>query len=297
MLGVAVGGSLLTFDNAREVGWGTLVWMALSLGASAYAGGFAGARGAPGIITSFAGSTTGFLCGAMFLIALTFFVGNSLVSAGQAAAGIVRGAAEAIPQLMPQGVMDDTQNMLRGIDRGDVEDAIRKAAPELQEAQVAAATEAVVRVGRESAGRIRDSLRDPTRLGESIRREADTMYRQFTGPEFVTRLEQQGLNNQQAQQVASSLEQRVNDIRNQLQVAGQRISSEARQLAEDAAKAASQAAWIWLGVALLVVGLAFVGGRNGSEQQAAEARLREEREVDQFRVERTDTTEPLQPHH
>ncbi len=297
MIGVAVSGTVFNFDNARGVGWGALAWVALSLAASAYAGGYAAAKAAPGITTSFGGSVTGVLCGAMFLISLTFFVGSSLVSAGQAAFGVIQGAAQAIPQVIPQGIVNDTQNMVQGLDRADVQDAIRKAAPELGETQVAAATDTVVRIGRESLDRIRGSLRNPGQLGDTIRREADTIYRQLTGPEFVSRLEQQGLARQQAQQVASALEQRVNEIRGQLQSASQRITAEAREFATDVAKVVSRAAWVWLGVALLVIGLAFVGGRSGSDQQEADARLREERELEQYRVPRSDTGEPLQPHH
>ena len=59
----------------------------------------------------------------------------------------------------------------------------------------------------------------------------------------------------------------------------------------------SKAAWIWLTAALLIVGLSFVGGRNGSAQATVDARLREEGEVADFRSRRTDTGEPLQPHH
>jgi hypothetical protein len=297
MIGVAIGGAVFNVDNARGVGWGTLAWMAISLGASAYAGGYAAAKASPGITTSFGGSATGVLCGAMFLLALSFATFNSLVSAGQAAFSVLQGAAQAIPQIVPQGIVDKTQNMLRGIDRADVQDAIRKAAPELGDTQVTAATETVVSVGRESLDRIRSSLRNPGQLGDVFRREADTVYRQLTGPEFVSRLEQQGLGQQQAQQVATALEQRVNDIRSQLQTASQQISAEARDLTQDAAKAVSKAAWIWLGVALLVITLAFVGGRNGGEQEAVDARLREKRELEQYRVQRTETGEPLQPHH
>lgn len=297
MIGIAIGGAVFNFDNARGVGWGTLAWMALSLGASAYAGGYAGAKAAPGITTSFGGSATGILCGAMFLLSLTFFTVNSLVSVGQAAFGVIQGAAQAIPRMVPQGVVNDAQNMLRGIDRADVQDAIRKAAPELGETQVTAATDTVARVGRESLDRIRSSLRNPGQLGDVFRREADTVYGQLTGPEFVSRLEQQGLGRQQAQQVATALEQRVNDIRSQLQNASQQISAEARELTQEAAKAVSKAAWIWLGVALLVVGLAFLGGRSGSEPETSEARLRREREVEQFQAQRADREEPLQPHH
>jgi hypothetical protein len=297
MVGVAVSGAVFNFDNARGVGWGALAWMALSLGASAYVGGYTSAKAAPGITTSFGGSATGVLCGAMFLISLTFFVGNSIVSAGQAAFGVLQEAAQAIPEVIPRGIVNDAQNMVRGMDRADVQDAIRKAAPELGETQVAAATDTVVRVGRESLDRIRESLRNPGKLGDTMRREADTIYRQLTGAEFVSRLEQQGLARPQAQQVASALEQRVNDIRGQLQSASQQITAEAREFTKDAARIVSRAAWIWLGVALLIVGLAFVGGRSGSEQQQADARLREERELEQYRVQRSDTGEPLQPHH
>jgi hypothetical protein len=297
VLGVAIGGAIFNFDNARGVGWGTLAWMALSVGISAYSGGYAAAKAAPGLTTSFGGSITGVLCGALFLVSLTFLIGNTIVSAGQAVFGVVREAAQAIPEMVPQGITEDAQNMLRGIDRADVQDAIRKAAPELGETQVAAATETVVRVGRESLDRIRGSLRNPGRLGDTFRREADTMYNQLTGPEFVGRLEQQGLARPQAQQVANALEQRVNDIRSQLQNASQKISSEARQLTEEAAKAVSKAAWMWLGAALLIIGLAFVGGRNGSAQTTVDARLRDEGEVDEFRSRRTDTGEAVQPHH
>ena len=297
MAGVAVGGALFNFDNAREVGSGTLAWMALSVAASAYAGGYAAAKAAPGIITAFGGTMTGILCGAMFLISLTFLVGNSIVSVGQVAFGVVRGAAQTIPQLVPQGIVDDTQNMLRGTDRADVQDAIRKAAPELGETQVTAATESVVQIGRESVSRIRASLRNPRQMGDVLRNEADTVYRQLTGSEFVNRLERQGLNNQQAQQVARSLEQRVNDLRSQLQNASQQISDDARKLTEEAAKAVSKAAWIWLGVALLVIGLSFLGGRHGSNQEGVEARLREDEDIDQFRTQRAEGVEPLHPHH
>jgi hypothetical protein len=297
MVGVAIGGAVFNFDNARGVGWGTLVWTAISLGVSAYAGGYAAARAAPGITTSSGGTATGILCGALLLLSLTFFVGNTLVSAGQAAFGVVRGAAQVIPQMVPRGITDDTQNMLRGIDRADVQDAIRKAAPELGDTQISAATDSVARIGRESMDRIRASLRNPGQLGDVFRREADTIYNQLTGPEFVRRLEQQGLNRQQAEQVARSLEQRVNDIRGQLQNASQQIASEARQLTEEAAKMVSRAAWVWFGVGVLIIGLSFVGGRNGSARGVAEARVREEGEIEQFPTRRTDTGEPSQLHH
>jgi uncharacterized membrane protein len=134
-------------------------------------------------------------------------------------------------------------------------------------------------------------------MGDVLQSEADTVYRQLTGSEFVNRLEQQGLNNQQAQQVARSLEQRVNDLRSQLQNASQQISEEAREFTEEAAKALSKAARLWLGVALLVIGLAFLGGRNGSDQEGVEVRLREDEDVDQFRAQWTDRGEPSHPHH
>ena len=87
----------------------------------------------------------------------------------------------------------------------------------------------------------------------------------LSGDQFVSRLQKRGLSKAQAQEVSTVIGKRVAELRTQGEQAVQAASDLAQQVARDAASTAGKAAWIWLLLAGLVLGLASYGGGFGND--------------------------------
>ena len=87
----------------------------------------------------------------------------------------------------------------------------------------------------------------------------------LSGDQFVSRLQKRGLSKAQAQEVSTVIGKRVAELRTQGEQAVQAASDQAQQVARDAASTAGKAAWIWLLLAGLVLGLASYGGGFGND--------------------------------
>ncbi|MCO6430539.1 MAG: hypothetical protein J5J00_06730 [Deltaproteobacteria bacterium] len=275
MLGVAIAGGFFGFNVAEELGWMALIWIAITFAVCGFVAGFSGARAAPGLTTRSGGAYIGTLAGTLLLMIFTFFTINSLVSIGRgafgAAEGVVSGVSNAnLPNLQALGIQTDLQRILSGIDRAELEEMIARNAPDLNQQQVSAATEVAITTIRNSFARISGSLANVGQLGDVISREADTVYNQLTGDQFVQRLQQQGLAAPQAREVAGVLEQRINELRNQLRTAVSNLTSQLEDITQQAAEVISQGAWMWLLAALIIVGFSWLGGVQGSDAERVE---------------------------
>ncbi len=284
MIGLAIGGELFTIDAIRGFAWGAVIWVAVCLAISAFLAGYFGTRAAPGIITRRAGYFIGIVTGTLLLLALTFFTINSLVSAGRAAFGVAAGAASALPDAQALGVQGSLQQALSGFNREDLERLIAQNSPELDQNQVSAASDAAENVIRSAASEIARGVGNISTLGQTVSSQADRVYQELTGPQFVQQLQQRGLSADQAQEVSSALSQRVSELRTQLQ----QVAAGLEQQVEAAADALANAAWIWLLSALILLAFSVLGGALGSDQ-----RLIEEREEE---LRRPPSERPAMPH-
>ncbi|MDX2008013.1 MAG: hypothetical protein SFU83_22450 [Meiothermus sp.] len=276
VLGLAVG--LLTVQSrgidtdAGGLGVGTLVYMVLAMALSAFLAGLTAARAAA-FLTPAQGRFNGFLTGVVLLLALTWLASNLLFSGLNSALGLASGALNAVAGAADRntlGAGDAYQAIVNGLDEEEVADLIAQGSPNLSQEQVRAAAATVSSVVRTAGQNIGGSLDNVSNLGQVVGAQVDAVEQALTGPEFQARLQRRGLTQAEAAEVSTVVRQRFSDIRTQ-------ATETADALTRTAAQIASAAAWIWLLVAALVLGLATFGGGRGGEVEPVAARAMPER--------------------
>lgn len=280
VLGLAVG--LLTVQSrgidtdAGGLGVGTLVYMVLAMALSAFLAGLTAARAAA-FLTPAQSRFNGFLTGVVLLLALTWMASNLLFSGLNSALGLaggalnaVAGAANSAADRNTLGAADAYQAIVNGLDEEEVADLIAQGSPNLSQEQVRAAAATVRSVVRTAGQNIGSSLDNVSNLGQVVGAQVDAVEQALSGPEFQARLQRRGLTPAQAAEVSTVVRQRFSDIRTQ-------ATETADALTRTAAQIASTAAWIWLLVAALVLGLATFGGGRGGEVEPVAARAVPER--------------------
>lgn len=265
-LGVALGAA--TIDTARGLAIGTIAWLAVSLAISAFLAGLTAARAA-GYLTPAQGRFNGLLTGMLLTLGLTLFSYNALLGGVRTALGLAQGAANAASSAASaasdSGVAQSgpVQGLLSGLtDEQELNATIAEQAPELNTQQVAAATSVVRGIVNRAVNQINFS--NISNLNEAIPQRFDAIQQALTGPQFVTRLQRQGLSQTQAQETARVIGARAQEVRQQ--------ATQALQQAEQTARrAASTAAWSWLLAAGLILLLSTLGGGRGHDvpQQGA----------------------------
>jgi hypothetical protein len=108
-------------------------------------------------------------------------------------------------------------------------------------------------------------LSDISSLDEIVTRQADNVQNSLSGPDFVQNLEARGLSNTQAQEVATVINERVTEARQQIQETAQAVRTRAEELAQTAARTTAQAAWVWLLLSGVTLLFSTLGGGYGKD--------------------------------
>ncbi len=287
VLGLAIG--LVSVTNLSDLGGLAItaaIWLAISWGVAAFIGGLTAARSA-GYLTVAQGRFNGLLTGMVTLLVSTLFTASLLASAvdrvtgtardvAGAAVGAVGGAAVATGSAVAQngglegtlqslGLGDAYQAVTSGLSDNELNQIIADASPELNQTQVAAATGVVRSIINNASRDLGTALQNPSQLPNFVSGRVDAVAKALSGTEFVSRLQRRGLSQAQAQQVEKVIAQRVTDLRTQGEQAAKAASDQAAQIARDTASTAGKAAWIWLLLAALVMGLSSLGGGVGRD--------------------------------
>jgi hypothetical protein len=273
MLGIGFGGYIAGPGAMSELAWGALVWLALTVAAAGYFAGFMGVRAAPAIVTRRAGWITGMIAGALLLMAITWMIFSSASSLAGAAFNTARSVL-GVPNINMQqsaqvlGLEDELATFSQGFDQQSVERIIAEQSPQLSQPQVSAAASVVTNVISTARERFMSQvgLGNLGQIDTAAQQQGQYISQQLSGPQFTQRLEQQGLSSAQAQEVSQVIQGRVQEVQQQLNQAASTIRTQATELSEQAAEGIANAAWAWLVMAVLVVGLSTLGGRQGSSR-------------------------------
>ena len=249
---------------------GGLIYLVVATAFAAYLAGLTTARAAA-FLTPAQGRLNGLLTGMLMLILSTLVVTNvisrGLNTATNVAGSVLNaGAQVAGAAANNPSVSDPVQAVVNGLNRDQLVGIIAQATPELNQQQVGAAADVVGGIITNARNNIANTVGSGNiaNLGGVVSRQLDNIGQALQGPQFVSRLQRQGLSQAQAQQVATTIQQRFTETRTQAQQTFDQVS-------RAAAKAASTAAWVWLLTAGLVLGLSAFGGGQGGEVEPAKA--------------------------
>lgn len=271
-LGTAI--TALTGITLSGVGIAAIIWLAISVLVAAYAAGLVAVRasapatvdGTPGIaaMTKDDATLTGLVTGSLLVLLGSLLGYNALSSATGAATNALGSLASAVPGLAssassaanqaaqtPQG-----QNIIGNFGQSDVENLIAQASPGLSQQQVSAAGNVVSGIVRRAANDLGD-LTSVNNIGDFVTKRTDAVKKAFTGAQFVTRLQGQGLTQAQATEVQTAVNDGIN--------AAQKQAADTAAATERIARsAANTAGWGWLLGAGLTLLLAITGARNAA---------------------------------
>lgn len=263
-LGLAFGAGA---DSVRGLAIGTVLWLAVSLAISSFLAGLTAARAA-GYLTPAQGRFNGLVTGSLLALLTTLLLGNALTSgyraASNAVGSLVNAGAAATSAAAESGAAtgavqsDPVQAILGGLDEQEIGQIIAEGAPELNAEQGAAAARVVSGIIRRASNDLGDNLNDLTNLGQIATRRVEAISGALSGPEFVTRLQRQGLTQAQAQETAQAINTRVTELRQQ----AEQTAATAERLARQAATTAAWGSLLALG---LILGLATLGGGRGAD--------------------------------
>ena len=247
---------------------GGLIYLVIVTAASAYLAGLTTARAAAFLTPAqgrFNGLLTGILMLALSTWAVSSLLGGALNTASNVAGSVLSAGAQAAGAAANNpGISDPVGAVVNGLDRNQLVDIISQATPELSQQQVGAAADVVGGIITNARNNIANTVGkgNVANLGGVVSKQLDNIGQALQGPQFVSRLQRQGLSQAQAQQVATTIQQRYSETRTQVQ---QTVDS----VTKAAARAASTAAWVWLLTAGLVLGLSTFGGGRGGEVEPA----------------------------
>jgi hypothetical protein len=287
VFGLAIG--FVSIDNLNNLGAVAItagIWLAVSWAVAAFVGGLTAARAA-GYLTPAQGRFNGLVTGMLMLMISTLFTAGVISSAVSSATGTVKdiagAAAGAVGQaanatggavagngglagtLQSLGLGDAYQAVTSGLDDAELNQIIADASPELNQTQVAATTALIRGIIKNSSRDLGTALQNPSELPNFVSTRVDAIGKALSGDQFVSRLRQRGLSQAQAREVETVISKRVQELRTQGEQAAKAASEQAQQLARDAANTAGKAAWVWLLLAGLVLGLASFGGSYGND--------------------------------
>jgi hypothetical protein len=186
---------------------------------------------------------------------------GAVKSVASVAAGAVGGAATATGgavaengdlagTLQALGLGDAYQAVTSGLNDAELNQIIADASPELNQTQVAAATGVIRVIVTTSSRDLGTALQNPSDLPNFVSNRVDSISKALSGDQFISRLQRRGLSKAQAREVSNVIGKRVATLRSQA------ASEQVQQVARDAASTAGKAAWVWLLLAGLVLGLA-----------------------------------------
>lgn len=248
---------------------------------------------------------TGMLTAAAIIFATTFFtmssatsilstagsaVGSTVSTVASATASTVGASANAVGNIagavaqnsnidIQQEAQQIYQRVTGDISRADVEKWVAKNTDNLDEAQISATTDVVEQMVNETKGEVKqldftdlDTWRNIDEIAKQRMNEIETV---LTGPELITRLQEQGLSEAQALQVRDEATAAFNEYKAQTEqvvATAQQKADEAKQSvdqalvqAEDTArKAALYTGLFWLISAFLTFLASIMGARKAA---------------------------------
>ncbi len=287
VFGLAIGFvSVNNLNNLGAIAITAGIWLAVSWAIAAFVGGLTAARAA-GYLTPAQGRFNGLITGMLMLIISTLFTAGLISNAVSSATGTVKDIAGATAGAVGQvanatggavadngglagtlqslGLGDAYQAVTSGLDDAELNQIIADASPELNQTQVAATTGVIRGIIRNSSRDLGTALQNPSDLPNFVSARVNAITKALSGDQFVSRLRQRGLSQAQAREVETVISKRVQELSAQGEQAAKAASEQAQQLARDAANTAGKAAWVWLLLAGLVLGLASFGGGYGND--------------------------------
>jgi hypothetical protein len=262
-LGVAIGASAA--NSAGGLAIGALIWTALTMIIGAFLAGYTAVRaGNQGLASR--GQFTGLVTGMLMTLVLTLVLSNvisglvgtasnvlSTVATGAATATAAAGTAAA----NNPGTQDTAQSLVSGLNADNIGQIIGEASPGLSDAQSTAAAKVVSGIITRASNDLGNNLGNVTNLSDFVTNRVNNIQKALSGPEFVTRLQRQGLTQPQAQSTQTAIVAQAKQIQQQATDAAAAAARIARQ-------AAISAAWGSLLAAGLVIGFATLGGNQAA---------------------------------
>lgn len=300
MLGLAVAGFGLGLDRLSEYGWGSILWLLFVSAVAAYIGGRTAAHATDGITSSRSGLYSGMLVGMLMLLTITALGYNALSSAVRTTFGAVSSVAQAggqqiskidLGQINPEqaanriGLGEEYRNVMANMDRAQLEQEIQRAVPELSREQVSATVNGVMTSVDRARNEFTSSINGVSDVGPALQRQFEQLRTDLSGPQFVGTLQQQGLSEPQAREVSRVIDARVQELTNRGREAVAAVRDQVGQAVETTGDTLARAAWGWLLIAGLFIGLATLGGRHGSDEYGLDENLDQARYRDDPRTE------------
>ncbi|GGL72506.1 hypothetical protein GCM10010840_08290 [Deinococcus aerolatus] len=258
----------LTGLTLTGVGIAAAIWTGIAALVGAYLAGLTAVRSsAPatrsddGIaaMTNDDATLTGLVMGSVLVLITTMFAFNSasrvLGTATNALSGVVGAATTATTAAGVGGAqVPGIQNFFANITPADAEGLIANNT-DLDQEQVTATANVISGIVRRASNDLGEV--DLANIDDFAQARVDSIKKALSGPQFVTRLERQGLSTAEATDVQAEVNQSVDRLEKQ--------ADQALESAEQAARgAASTAGWGWLLVAGLTLLASIFGARSAA---------------------------------
>jgi hypothetical protein len=257
----------LTGLTLTGVGIAAAIWTAIAALVGAYLAGLTAVRADAPATTANDGiaamthddaTLTGLVTGSLLVLLFTMYAFNGVSRiVGTAsnligtASNVVGSAADAASNTQ----LPSVQNYFSNITPSDVEALIADNTSDLSQEQVDATADVVTGIVRRATNDL--GTVDLNNITDFAQARVDAIKKALSGPQFVTRLERQGLTTPQATEVQTQINQAVDRIQAQ--------ADQALKTAEAAARtAASTAGWGWLLMAGLTLLAAILGARSAA---------------------------------
>lgn len=211
-------------------------------------------------------------------------VGNTVSAVASTTATVAGAGASAVnsaSQNADGGLKQQAQAMYDrvagDVDRQDIEKLVAKNTDNLDEQQVAATTDVIEEIFNQTKAEAKEldftDLDTWRNIDEIAKQRLATVEQTLTGPEFITRLQEKGLSETQAQQVRTEVTTSFNEYKVQTEQAiaeaKQKTEESLVKAEETARKAALYSGLFWLISALLT----FLASIMGARKAAATYRL------------------------
>ncbi|CAM4015079.1 hypothetical protein [Deinococcus frigens] len=273
-LGVII--TALTGLSLSGVGIAAAIWTGIAALVGAYLAGLTAVRSSAPATQSQDGiaamtgddaTLTGLVMGSVLVLLTTLFAFNSasriVGTATSALGGLVGTAATATAGA--DGVqVPGIQGFFSNITPADAEGLIANNT-DLDQEQVTATANVISGIVRRAGNDLGEV--DLSNIGDFATARVESIKKALSGPQFVTRLERQGLSNAQATEVQTEVNQSVDRIQKQADQAVKNAEATARS-------AASTAGWGWLLVAGLTLLASILGARSAATHAVTNVAVR-----------------------
>lgn len=271
-LSIVVLGTVITAVTGLTlsgVGVAAAIWSAIAALVGAYAAGLVAVRAsAPATrnddglaaMTHDDATLTGLVTGGLIVLASSLFALNSASRLLGTATNIVSGAlGTAATTTAAAGVgasqNSGVQSFLSNINQDDITNLIADNSPSLNKEQVDATANVVGGIIRRTQYDLGNQ--NLSSISDFAKARTDAIKQALSGPEFVSRLERQGLSNAEATEVQTSLNKTVADVEKQ--------ATETAKAAESAARVtARNTGLIWLLGSGLTLLASILGARSAA---------------------------------